>query len=469
VAPMADGEIHYESRMSDSDKLMWTIEHNPMLRSTITSVVLLDRAPDRAAMTDIIDRASRKVPRLRQRVVSNPLSVAPPRWEVDPNFDLGYHLRWMRSGGDGSLQDLFDIAEPIAMQGFDRARPLWEYTVVEGLADGKAGLIMKIHHAITDGVGGVALMLATFDLEREPGDRGPMPEAPEVHVMNQRERFLDAMAHEGRRGAGIAKRSIGTVVGALGLAAADPVGTSGVVNETAQSVLRMLQPASDPLSPIMRHRSLSVHFDVLTVPLDEAKRAAKRAEGKLNDAFLAGLIGGWRRYHDHHGARVDTLRMSMPINVRSDETRDQAGNQFAPARFPVPLDVEDPVELMRTVHELVEGARTEPALALLDPMAGLLNRFPKELATGLFGSIMKGIDFTASNVPGAPIPLYLAGAGFLGQFAFGPMAGAASNVTLLSYLNDLNIGFNTDPAAVPDPDVLMDSMRASFDEILALA
>ncbi|MCB1005032.1 MAG: hypothetical protein KDB35_12690, partial [Acidimicrobiales bacterium] len=146
---MADGEIRYEHRMSDADKLMWTIEHNPMLRSTITSVVLLDRAPDRAAMTDIIERASRKVPRLRQRVVSNPLSVAPPRWEVDPNFDLDYHLRWVRAGGDGSIQDLFDIAEPIAMQGFDRARPLWEYVVVEGLAEGRAGLIMKIHHAIT--------------------------------------------------------------------------------------------------------------------------------------------------------------------------------------------------------------------------------------------------------------------------------------------------------------------------------
>ncbi|MBL8776107.1 MAG: DUF1298 domain-containing protein [Acidimicrobiales bacterium] len=466
---MADGEIRYESRMSDADKLMWTIEHNPMLRSTITSVVLLDRAPDRAVMTDIIDRASRTVPRLRQRVVSNPLSVAPPRWEVDPNFDLGFHLRWVRAGGDGSVQDLFDIAEPIAMQGFDRARPLWEYTVVEGLQDGRAGLVMKIHHAITDGVGGVALMLATFDLEHEPGDRGPVPEAPAVHVMNQRERFLDAMAHEGRRGAGIAKRSVGTVVGALGLAAADPVGTSEAVTETAQSVLRMLQPANDPLSPVMRDRSLSVHFDTLTIPLDEAKRAAKRAEGKLNDAFLAGLVGGWRRYHDRHGHEVSALRMSMPINVRSDDTADQAGNQFAPARFAVPLDIADPVERMRTLRRLVEEARTEPALALLDPMAGLLNRFPKEVATGLFGSIMRGIDFTASNVPGAPIPLYLAGSEFLGQYAFGPMAGAACNITLLSYLNDLNIGFNTDPAAVADPDTLMTSMRESFDEILALA
>src|SRR3954467_2626885 len=100
---MAEGEIQYESRMSDADKLMWTIEHDPMLRSTITSVVLLDRAPDRSTFEEVIDRASRRIPRLRQRVVSNPLSLAPPRWEVDPNFDMHFHLRWVKAGGDGSL------------------------------------------------------------------------------------------------------------------------------------------------------------------------------------------------------------------------------------------------------------------------------------------------------------------------------------------------------------------------------
>lgn len=466
---MAEGEIHYQDRMSDADKLMWTIEHNPMLRSTITSVVLLDEPPDRAVMAEVIERASRKVPRLRQRVVSNPLSVAPPRWEIDPNFDINFHLRWVRAGGDGSLRNLYEIAEPIAMQGFDRARPLWEYTVVEGLADGGAGLIMKIHHAITDGVGGVALMLATFDLERDPGDRGPMPDAPAVHVMNQRERFLDALNHERRRGAGIAKRSLGTVVGAVGLAAADPIGTSGVLSETAQSVARMLRPAVEPLSPVMVGRSLSARFDSLTVPIDDTKRAAKAAGGKLNDAFVAAILGGWRRYHDRHGLPTDSLRMTMPISIRSEDTVDEAGNQFAPARFEVPLAIADPVTRMREVRRLVEQARAEPALTLVDPMAGLLNRLPKEITTGLFGAMLKGVDFVTSNVPGAPIPLYLAGAEFTGQFAFGPMTGAAANITLLSYQQDLNIGFNTDPAAVGDPDTLMACMQEGFDEILALA
>lgn len=466
---MTDEHLDFQPRMSDADKLMWTIERDPLLRSTITSVVVLERAPDHARLKDKMERASRTVVRLRQRVIGNALSFSPPRWEVDPNFDLDYHLRFVKAANGGTMRDLFDIAEPIGMQAFDRARPLWEFTVVEGLEDGQAGLIMKVHHAVTDGVGGVKLLMETFDTEEDPGHPGDMPTAPPIHVMSQRERLVDAMAHEQRRAMGIAKRSLGNLTNAALSTAVDPVGVGVRVGETVSSAARLLAPASAPLSPLMTKRSLSVQFHTLTVPLADMKIAGRRAGGKLNDAFVAGIASGWRRYHDQHGEPASALRMSMPINVRTEDTASNAGNQFAPARFHVPLDIGDPVERMRAIHKLVDEAKAEPALALVDPMAGVLNRFPKEVATGLFSAVMQGIDFTASNVPGAPIPLYLAGSEFLGQFAFGPMAGAATNITLLSYRDDLNIGFNTDPAAVADPDTLMACMREAFDEILALA
>ena len=116
------------------------------------------------------------MPRLRQRVLGHPMSVAPPRWEIDANFDLSYHIRWIRAAGEGTTRDVLDLAEPIAMQGFDRARPLWEFTVVEGLRGRWAAVIAKIHHAITDGVGGVKLLMELLDLERIPGPKPSMPE-----------------------------------------------------------------------------------------------------------------------------------------------------------------------------------------------------------------------------------------------------------------------------------------------------
>ena len=90
-------EMVYEDRMSDGDALMWSIERDPILRSTITGVWLLDQAPDRARLHDRAERALYHIPRLRQRVAANPFSIAPPRWEIDPDFDLGFHLRFVRA------------------------------------------------------------------------------------------------------------------------------------------------------------------------------------------------------------------------------------------------------------------------------------------------------------------------------------------------------------------------------------
>ncbi len=462
--------IRFEHRMSDADALMWSIEKDPLLRSTITAISLLDRAPDRARLEDKLERGTRLIPRLRQRVVGNPYSLAPPRWEVDPSFDLRYHVRFMRAAGDGSLRSLLDIAEPIAMQGFDRARPLWEFVVVEGLADGQAALIQKIHHSITDGVGGVKLAMMLLDLERDADAAGePMPAAPLVDVLSSWGRIVDAVTHVQRRQLGIARRSSGTVAKGISGVFSDPLGAARELAATASSVGRMLAPATTPLSPIMTRRSLSVHFDTITVPLLELKAAAKHADGKLNDAFVAAVAGGLKRYHDHHDVPIEALRMTMPINIRSEETEALAGNQFAPARFAVPMTLDDPIERMRMVRALVAQQRGERALSLTEPLAQVLNRLPTTITTGIFGSMLRGIDFVTSNVPGAPIPVFLGGAKLLAQFPFGPMSGAATNITLLSYLDEVHIGVNVDPAAVPDLDLFHQCLVEGFDEVRKVA
>ena len=163
-APVGAG-IVFEDRMSDADALMWNIEKDPALRSTIVTVGILDGVLDEANITARVDRLSRIIPRLRQRVRSNPLSIAPPRWEYDPLFDLKYHLRFTKVPGKGTMEDLLALIEPIAMQGFDRARPLWEFTVAQGFDGDKSALIMKVNHAITDGVGGMQIQLELFVLE----------------------------------------------------------------------------------------------------------------------------------------------------------------------------------------------------------------------------------------------------------------------------------------------------------------
>ncbi len=477
-------DFEFSPRMSSADALMWAVEKDPLLRSTITFVSLLDQTPERDRFVRVMERATRVVPRLRQRVVGHPYSIAPPRWEIDANFDLSYHLRFMRApvptpeqltdpAGSATRQAL-DLAQPIGMQGFDRARPLWEITLVDGLADGKAAIIGKVHHAISDGVGGVKLQMAMLDIERDPADEiddsAPVPESLMPRSLGEAQRIVDAAVFEARRQFGVLAGLAGAAANTADRFRHDPVGVGTDVVRTGSSMVRLFSLASKPMSPLMTNRSLSVHFDTIAVPVEDMKAAARIVGGKLNDSFLAAVAGGLRKYHVLHGhSEIEMLRMTMPINIRTEASADKAGNQFVPARFPLPIGIDDPVMRMNAIRELVADQRAEPALALSEPIANVLHRLPSTATTAMFGSMAKGIDFVTSNVPGVPFTVYFAGAKVEGQIALGPLGGSAANITLVSYGENLDIGINVDPAAIPDPAVFTACLREGFDEIMKLA
>lgn len=460
---MAD-RTRYENRMSNMDAMMWRMEKDPMLRSTITALFVFDSAPDRDAVVDKVDRATRLVPRLRQRVVGNPMSLVPPRWEVDPNFDLHYHLRWVNAPGGGTVREVLDMVEPIAMAGFDRARPLWEFTIVEAMSGGRAALVFKLNHAVSDGVGLVSVAPHIIDLDAD-AHAAPMPPAPEARVLSPWERVVDGTRHElaHQREAWLRRADVAREI------ALHPLRESEALRDMTASVAKFVAPASEHLSDLLTPRSLSVQLDVMDLPLDGLKRAAKAANGKLNDAFVAAVCGGFARYHARMDADVKALRMAMPINVRSDETRDLAGNQFVPARFNVPTNVVDPAERMLVIRNLVGRERREPALQLMEPVATLINRVPSTLVHPFFGAVLKGVDFFTSNVPGLPVPVYLGGARLEASYAFGPLTGSAANLTILSYCDGVHLGINSDPAAVTDREGFLECLDEGFAEVLALA
>ncbi len=462
---MAHDPVRFEDRMSDGDALMWNIERDPLLRSTITVVWLLDGVPDRERFTRKIERATRAIPRLRQRVLPNPLALAPPRWEVDPYFDLAAHVGWHKAPGDGSLRALLDFAQPMAMRHFDTARPLWELAVIEGLEAGRAALVLKLHHAISDGMGLVHMTEALVERTREPGHEKALPEAPEGRPWSQLELARDELAHEWRRQLGRLRRLGGGVLDA----ARSPRETTSTLGRSLGSLRRGLAPVSEPLSPLLRGRSLSCRFDGIAVPLASLRAAGKKADGTLNDAFVAAVCGGLRLYHETHGEPVEELRMTMPVNIREGADAAKAGNQFAPARFAVPVATPDPVERMRKIASHVKRERAEPALGFLEGVAGVLNRLPTSLSVSLFGGMLKGIDFVTSNVPGPRREVYTAGAKMDGVYGFGPLSGAAINATLFSYAGTCYVALNSDPAAVPDPERLRECVEAGFAEVLGVA
>lgn len=459
-------------RMSDTDALLWSIEKDPLLRSTVTSIAVLDRAPDRDRLRRRIDRATRRVPRLRQRVVSLPLSVAPPRWEVDPHFDLRYHLRWMKAVGEGTLRELFDIAEPIAMQGFDRARPLWELTVVEGLADGRAALVAKIHHTITAGPGGARLQAELVDRERRPApapEEATLPPAPAPSRMTDVQRLAGAVTDETMRQARGARDALSSVLSSVGRLRADPVGVAMGTLHNIGSLAHLLAPAVGHLSPLMSGRSLSVRFGRIDLPRDALATAGRLVGGQLDDAIVAGLAGGLGRYHRFHGhLDVGALRVAMPLDVEGPHGPGPAANRFVPMRFTVPVDMDDPLERLNAVRFLIDRERAEPALALSSPLANMVNRLPATATTALFSALVRGVDVVVAAAPGPEEPVYVGGSEVEAQVAFGPLAGAAVGVTAVTYGEQVNLGISVDPAAVPDPDVLLECLTDGYEEVLKL-
>jgi diacylglycerol O-acyltransferase len=465
-------EARYDAWMSPSDSLLWTNEQDPMLRSTILSVMLLDQPPNLDRLRASVDRSLERIPRLRQRVVLDPLGAAPPRWERDPLFDLSYHYRRIRTAGKGTLRELLDMAAVIAMQSFDKDRPLWEFYAVDGLEDGRSALLLKLHHSITDGVGMVRMTSSLVERSREEQPRSKshagsvLEEPPEEGAFGQ---SLRAIRHRAEENLGLASRVLGAAPGALGGLLRDPVGSARGTGRLLGSLRRLLAPVSAPLSPVMRARSTSVHFDVLSLPLDDLKRPARVAGGTLNDAFVAAVAGGMRLYHLRHGQPVQELRMTMPVNLRDEgEQGRRAGNQFAPARFPIPIAIADPLERIRVLHDRVAAQRAEPALSLVEDVSGVLARLPRVVSVRMLGSMLKAVDLVTSNVPGPPFTVYASGARVDSMVGFGPLSGAAANVTLFSYDGTVQLGVNTDRAAVSDPDVFLSCLQDGFSEVLAV-
>lgn len=458
-----------ELRMGAFDAVMFGVEDDPVLRSVIVLVVMLDTEPDVATITRRMDQVSRTVPKLRQKVVGNPISVAPPRWYTDPNFDLSYHLRWYRMPVDGAGDKaVLHLAEQISEQDFDRARPLWEITLVTGLADGRCAVIAKIHHSITDGVGGMQLAAALFDLSPEvTAAPETLADAPVAEDRGLADRLREGVAYEVSELAGEWRSLAGRLAGAAQDVARNPMGSLFEAQVFASSAQRVLAPASEPMSDVLRGRSLSVRFVTAEVPFADLHAASKAMGVTLNDVYVAAVLDAVDQYHIEHGSEPEEIRLHMPVNQRT-EADGGGGNRWVPARFPVPLNERDLPRRIRQLVPVLRQAKDEPALELSDAVYRLLTRLPRPLTTVIAGGLMKGTDVVATNVPGPPIPIYLGGAQVTRLIPFAPKGGAAINFALMTYNGTAEVGINCDDAAVDEPRRLGELMQQSLDSVVEL-
>ena len=454
-----------DRRMTDVEALMWNLEKDPHLSASIANVTLFDVAPDPDRLRARLERAVAVVPRLRQRVVPALGRLAPPEWREDDDFDLDYHLRWIALPPPGSQRQLLDLAATLVHTPFDRTRPLWEFVVVEGLDGGGAAMVQKLHHAIADGEGSIRMSEQFIDLARDATEPiAPDRPIPEPLVTNLVETTVDTLTHQLRRTLGMARR---TVEGTAALVR-DPRRVGALAEdavELGRSTVRQVVVSDPARSPLWTERSLRRRIEVLQVPLDDAKAAAKTLGGSLNDIFVAAAAGGAGAYHRAYGCPVDELRITMPVSTRTDSSA--GGNAFTPTRVLVPVGIEDPAERFVAVRDRLETTKHERSMGVVSGLAGLANLLPTSVAVRLARQQVETVDFATSNVRGAPFPLYIAGARMLANFHVGPTGGTAWNLTLMSYDGMIDMGLNADARAVEDPAQLRDEIAAEFAALIA--
>jgi diacylglycerol O-acyltransferase len=233
------------------------------------------------------------------------------------------------------------------------------------------------------------------------------------------------------------------------------------------SSLRRVMASSAPPSPLLAGRSLSRRVMWIELPLSGLKAAAKAADASLNDAYLAGVSGALRRYHERLGMPVDTLPLAIPISVRTNPN-EVGGNHFAGATLAAPLAETDVVASMRAFRGMVRAARAEPALEAMGMVTPLLSTLPPAVMARLSDS-MAAPDVQASNVPGNSSDQYLAGAKVETALGIGPLPAVAMMSVLFSNAAKCTVTINYDPAAVTEAAVFEACLRESFDEVLALA
>ena len=285
--------ITYDETMSSSDALIWHIEKDPLLRSTVMSVWFLQRPPSPERMRATVERMVTQLPRLRQRVVDD---RPRPRWVKAEQFDVAEHYRYEHLDGSADTGNILDRAQHWVREPFDRSRPLWQLGVFSGLVDGRAALVLKVHHAMADGVGLMLMLAALADLEPNPQHR---PAVADI-VSLQSER------HSRRTAGGVLREATANLVHRAPTIVRHPIGSARSGARSARSIARLVMPTRTPMSPVMTGRSNELCLDVKMVPFNTLRCAGKQVDGSLNDAFISLVLDTIDRYHQRHGIVVRT-------------------------------------------------------------------------------------------------------------------------------------------------------------------
>ena len=409
------------------------------------------------------------VPRYRQKLQVPPAGTGRPLWIDDPSFDLEYHVRQTALPKPGSERQLLDLAGRVFSQQLDRARPLWEVWMVEGLDDGGFALISKTHHAMIDGIAGIDIAQVMFDLSPVPTEIDHPDRAWQPAREPTSAEVLAAST------IGLLRTGVRTAVHAAGMVR-DPRAALQGAREAAEGLGEIvwagLNPAPDtPLNvPIGPHR----RYEVVRTGLDEFRLVKNAFGGTVNDVVLAVVSGALREWLHGRGVRTEglELRALVPVSIRPRGERGALGNRLAAMRGPLPVYIEDPVERLRAVRAAMDGLKESKQAVGAEVLASVQNFAPPTILAqaSRLNFSTRLFNLLVTNVPGPQFPLYILGRELSAVFpvAFLPKDHGLA-IAIISYNGQMSFGLLGDYDALPDIGVVADGIESSLSELVELA
>jgi WS/DGAT/MGAT family acyltransferase len=418
---------------------------------------------------DLIRQRLHLMPMLRRRALVVPLGIDHPVWIEDPGFSVDTHILRVAVPAPGSRRQLADVVGAIASRQLDRSRPLWEMTVVEGLDDGDVALVTKMHHATIDGVTGADMMAHLLDLTPDAGDPPPPDEPwdPDT-IPSDAALARDAVVSRARDPLRAA-RSVANVTGSLVQMARGVTGIGG--DDRLRPALPFTGPRTKLSAPISANRVVAFG----QARLDDLKVVKNTFDTTVNDVVLAASAMSLRRWLLAHDDLPDRpLVSAVPVSVHGDPNR-SGTNQVSNMFVRLPVDIDDPVEQLRAIHAETRDAKAvhnAMGVDLIQDMAqltppGLYNLALRVYASpAVSGALPPVQNVVISNVPGPPVPLYIAGSQVRGIYPFGPLIeGSGINITVLSNMGNMDFGVIACGDTVPDVWQIADGFGDAVSEL----
>jgi WS/DGAT/MGAT family acyltransferase len=467
---VTDPDGHHLERLNAQDSLMVSGEATGWpLHMASLQLYDVSNSPaglDVGRVRELYRQRLPHLPAFRERLVQVPLGLDRPVWVEDPELDVDRHIHGVRVPAPGTNRQLAELVGDLLGLPLDLTRPPWSIWVIEGLAGGRVAVLTRMHHSAVDGIRGLEIQAATYDLGADapmarPGAiAGAGTEVPGTLAL------LGGAAVDLARMPVRAARTTGHLARAAGRLA-------GVVRRGESSGLTL--PLTAPRTSLNRAVTSARGLAFCSLPLGPVKRAARAAGAKVNDVVLALTGGALRRYLEERGELPDRpLVAGVPIGLEATGASGSRGNRWAVMFTTLATDVADPLErLHRIVASSVAGKATQHAIGpdLWQELVDLPPALIRVVARGYAGLHLVDrhppvVNVVVSDMRGAPFPLYLAGARLLANYPVGPLAdGLGLNVTVISYLDALDFGLSICPDLVEDPALLVECFRAEAETL----